>query len=142
MVVDAEPRLDGDGHGDSGAHRGDALGHARGLEHQRGAETAGLDAVARTADVEIDLVVAGRSAEFRRGCELAGIAAAELQRDGVLGRHRSAAAGRASPCSNARAVIISVYNRARGANRRSKIPQVPVRAVHHRRNAQSVREVM
>ena len=86
VVVDAEPRLDGDGHGDSGAHGTDALRHARRLEHQRSAETAGLDAVARTADVEIDLVVAGRSAEFRRGCKLAGITAAELQRDGVLGR--------------------------------------------------------
>ncbi len=94
VVVDAEPRLDGDGHGDGGAHGTDALRDARGLEHQRGAETAGLDAVAGTADVEIDLVVAGRSAEPRRGRELAGIAAAELQRDGVLGSDRSAAAGR------------------------------------------------
>ena len=85
VVVDAEPRLHGDGHGDGGAHRADALRHALGLEHQRGAETAGLDAVARAADVEVDLVVAGRSAEPRRGRELAGIAAAELQRDGVLG---------------------------------------------------------
>ena len=119
----------------------DALRHARRLEHQRRAETAGLDAVARTADVEIDLVVAGRSAEPRRGRELAGIAAAELQRDGMLARIEAQQPVGVAVQQRARRDHLGIQPRMR-RQQAQQIPQMAVRAVHHRRDAQSVCDVM
>ena len=52
--------------------------------HQAGAEGAARHALARTAAVEVDLVVAGLLAGARRCRELARLAAAQLQRHRVL----------------------------------------------------------
>ena len=56
----------------------------RGLAHETGAEAPALHAIARTTAVEVDLVVAELLADARRLRELARIAAAELQRHGML----------------------------------------------------------
>src|SRR2546430_17494862 len=52
--------------------------------HQAGAEGAARHALARTAAVEVDLVVARLLAGARRRRQLARLAAAELQRDRML----------------------------------------------------------
>src|SRR5439155_6756539 len=64
------------------------VGHTRRdqlrLRHQAGAKGAALHALARAADVEVDLVVAVALAELGAAGELIGLAAAELQRDRML----------------------------------------------------------
>ena len=84
LVVDADPAFDGDGNAHRALHRGDALGDQRRLRHQAGAEAAVLHPVRRTADIEIDFVVAEILADLRCGGEIARIRAAELQRDRML----------------------------------------------------------
>ncbi len=67
---------------DARAHGGDAVRHELRLGHQAGAEAALLHAVARAADIEIDLVVAEVLRRWRRSIsEIGGITAAQLQRD-------------------------------------------------------------
>ena len=57
LVVHSDAAFDGGGHGDGLADRRHAVGDQFGLAHQTGAEPAGLNAVGRTADVQIDLVI-------------------------------------------------------------------------------------
>src|SRR5690606_36023780 len=59
-VVDADPALHRHRHRDRSTHRRHAARHQLRLRHQAGAEAAGLHPVAGTADVEVDLVEAGR----------------------------------------------------------------------------------
>ena len=86
LIVDADPAFDGDGNADRALHRRDAIGDQRRLRHQAGAEAAVLHPVRRTADIEIDLVIAEILADPRGGREIARIGAAELQRDRMLAR--------------------------------------------------------
>ena len=65
-------------------HGLDAVGDQRRLRHQAGAEAAVLHPVRRTADIEIDFVVAEILADLRRRREIARIRAAELQRHRML----------------------------------------------------------
>jgi hypothetical protein len=133
VLVYAEARLDGDRNTDLRAHCAHACRDARALEHQRGAEATRLDAVAGTADVEIDLVVTRCGAEPRRSRELTSVAAAELQRYGML---------RCVEPQQPRGV--AVQQRARrdhlgiqACMRREQpqqIPQMTVRVSHHRRD--------
>ena len=84
--VDADPVLDGYRNRHGVAHRAHAVAHERGLGHQAGAEGAALHALARAAAVQVDLVVAPALAQARAVRQVAGLAAAELQRHRVLGR--------------------------------------------------------
>src|SRR4051794_16865321 len=68
------------------ADRPHASRDQRRLGHQTGAEGAALHALARAADVEVDLVVAVALTEPRAMHQVFGLAAAELQRDRMLGR--------------------------------------------------------
>ena len=86
LVVDADPALDGHRHRAGGVdhRRGRSRRRSSGRAHQRGAEAAGLHAVGRAADVEVDLVVAVVAADRRGGGERRGLGAAELQRERLL----------------------------------------------------------
>ena len=72
LVVDADPAFDRDGNFDRALHGGNAFRHQRRLRHQAGAEAAVLHPVGRTADIEIDFVVAEILADLRSGGEIAG----------------------------------------------------------------------
>ena len=85
-VVEPDPVLDRHRNRDRVAHRLDAVGDERRLRHQARAEAARLHALGRTAAVEVDLVVAPALAQLRAVRELRGIAAAQLQRERMLGR--------------------------------------------------------
>ena len=85
LFVDADAAFDRDGHTDRRLHRGDDVADQRGRPHQAGAEGAGLHAVRRTADIEVDLVVAEVGGDPRRLRQLRRLGAAELKRDRVLG---------------------------------------------------------
>ena len=84
LIVDADPAFDGDGNFHRALHRGNAFGDQRRLRHQAGAEAAVLHPVRRTADIEIDFVVAEILADPRGGGEIARIGTAELQRHRML----------------------------------------------------------
>ena len=84
LLVDADAALHRDRDRDRGLHGGDAVADQRRLRHQAGAEAALLHAVGRTADIEIDLVIAEVRADARAFGQRARIAAAELERDRML----------------------------------------------------------
>ena len=66
LLVDADAAFHRHRNFDRGFHGGDAIGDQRRLRHQAGAEAALLHPVGRTADIEIDLVVAEILADARR----------------------------------------------------------------------------
>ena len=66
LLVDADPAFHRHRNLDRRFHGGDAIGDQRRLRHQAGAEAALLHPVGRTADIEIDLVVAELFADARR----------------------------------------------------------------------------
>ena len=77
-MIDADAVLHRHGLRHRVGDRTHALRDQVGLGHQAGAEGAALHALARAADVEVDLVVAVLRAEGRAARELIGLAAAEL----------------------------------------------------------------
>src|SRR5581483_10245880 len=85
LIVDADAAFDGDGKAGACHHLGDARAHKRGLGHEASAEAARLHPVRRAAHVEVDLVVTEIRADPRGLRELVRIAAAELQRERMLG---------------------------------------------------------
>ena len=84
LVVDADPAFDRDGNFHRTLHGGNAFRDQRRLRHQAGTEAAVLHPVRRTADIEIDFVVAEILADLRGGGEIAGIGTAKLQRHRML----------------------------------------------------------
>src|SRR5262249_26309395 len=84
LVVDADAALDRDRHAHARPHGRDRAGDEVGLRHQAGAEASLLHPVRRTADIEVDLVVAIALADGRRLRELGGVRATELQGYRVL----------------------------------------------------------
>ncbi len=89
LVVDADAALDGDRQPGACSHRRDAVADQLRLGHEAGAEPPRLHAVGRTADIEVDLVIAVVRADPRRGGKLLSIAAAELKRERMLDRREA-----------------------------------------------------
>ena len=83
--VDAEAVLDRDRDRHRILHRLHAVGHQLRFGHQARAERAALHALGRAAAVEVDLVVAPRSRQPRAVGQVGRLAAAQLQRDRMLG---------------------------------------------------------
>ncbi|MOA14830.1 hypothetical protein D3C78_1349530 [compost metagenome] len=84
-IVDADAVLDGDVDVDRVAHRLHAIGHQLRLGHQAGTEGTLLHPLRRTADVEVDLVVAPLCGQPGALRQLLRLGATQLQRDRVLG---------------------------------------------------------
>ena len=113
LIVDADPALHCDRNVHGKLHGMDAVSNQRRLSHQTGAKAAILHPVRRTADIEIDFVVAEILADLRTRREIARIGAAELKGYGMFAsdRNRAAAGDRhegwrrssASPCKAAHA---------------------------------------
>ena len=138
VVVDAEPGFHRHRHGDRRAHRGDAVRDSRRVEHQRRAEACGLHAVARATDVQVDLVVARALTEPRRRGELVRLAPSELQRDGPFGRVEAQQTRGVTVQQRARRDHLRVETRVRREDAHQE-PEVPVRPIHHRRDAEAMR---
>jgi hypothetical protein len=83
-LVDADAALDGYGNGDGFAHGDHALRDDLRFRHQARAEAAALDAVARTAYVEVDFVVTVLLTELCRARKQFRVGATKLQRDRML----------------------------------------------------------
>ena len=138
LVIEPDPVLDRHRHGNGVAHRLDAIGDDRRLRHQARAEAARLHALGRAAAIEIDLVVAPALAESRAGGELAGIAAAELQRERMLGRVEIEVVRDVAVRERPARDHLGVEARARRDEAQEE-PAVPVGPVHHRRDAEAMR---
>ena len=138
LIVDADAAFDRHRDRHRGLHRRDAIADERGFRHQAGAEAAVLHPVGRAADIEIDLVETEIGADARAVSKRARLAAAELQRQRMLGRIEP---------QQPRAV--AVQHRAGGehfgieqcAARQQAMeePAMPVGPFHHRRNGESMR---
>ena len=85
LRVDADAAFDRDRHRDGRLHRRDAVADQRRLGHQAGAEAAVLDAVRRTAGIEIDFVKAEIGADLRAFRERPRVRAAKLQSQRMFG---------------------------------------------------------
>ncbi len=137
LVVDADAALDGDGNLDRALHRRNAIGDQRRLRHQAGAEAAVLHPVGRTADIEIDFVVAEILADLSRGGEIARVGTAELKRDRMLARIEA---------KQPRAVAMDdgagrQHLRVEPAPPRHQTVEdaaMPVGPIHHRRNGKAI----
>ena len=138
VVVNAEAVLHGDGDGHGLAHGGEAVGDQLGLAHQAGAERAGLHALRRAADIEIDLAIAVSGADPRSLRQLVRLGAAELQGDGLL-----------DVIEAKQTIAVAVDDGVSGDHLRveqrmarqmaMESPAIPVRPVHHRRDGEGVR---
>ncbi len=85
VIVDTDATLDRDRCARFRLHGADATGDGRRLRHQAGAELTALHAVTRATDVDIDLVVTEPVAVARGLGHQLRVAAAQLQRNGMLG---------------------------------------------------------
>jgi hypothetical protein len=112
--------------------------HERGLRHQAGAEAALLHPVRRAADVEVDLVVAPVRTDGGGLREPGGLAAAQLQRHWVLVRAEPEQAHAIAVQHRLRRHHLGVQQRM-VRQQAMEGPAVPVRPIHHRRDAESVR---
>ena len=108
LIVDADAAFDRDRQPSRRAHRRDAFGNEIGLGHEAGAEPPRLHAVRRTADIEVDLVIAELGADARRLGELLRVAAAELKRRPDARTDENPSSRARLPHSTASAVTISV----------------------------------
>src|SRR5262249_13398139 len=86
LIVDADTAFDRDRQLDRAGHGSDAVADERRLRHQAGAEAADLHAIRGTTDIEVDLVIAELFGDTRALGKLPRIAAAELERNRMLGR--------------------------------------------------------
>ncbi len=138
LVVVARIDTDAAFHGDRQlralAHALDALGHQRRAQHETGAEGAALHPVARTSDVQVDLVEPRRRADARRRRELERIGAAELQRNRVLGRVVREQARGIAAHDRGRHDHLGVEQRVRRVEA-MQVAAMAVGPIHHRRHA-------
>ena len=141
LVVHADAAFDGDRRPYSSAHDRDAFGNQLRLAHEAGAEFSGLHAIRGSTDVEIDLVIAESFRDPRRSGEAPRFGAPKLQRDGMLKRVEAD-----QPCAvTADDGLRRDHLRIQACAPREqavKIPAVPVRPLHHRRNAKTVTQTV
>ena len=131
LLVDADPRLDGDRQRHGLAHRAQAFRDQPRLGHQAGAEAGALHAIARAADVEVDLVIALGRAERGGARELPGHAAAELQGDRMLRRIEAQQPRARAMQDRPGRDHLGIQQRA-PRDQPQEIAAVPIRPVHHR----------
>ena len=136
LIVDADPALDGDGNADRLLHGLDASGDQRRLGHQAGAEAAVLHPVRRTADIEVDFVIAEILADPGRRREIGRIGAAELQRDGMFGRIETEQPRPIAMQDGAGRQHLRVKQRP-GRHQPMEDAAMPVGPVHHRGHGKS-----
>ncbi len=133
LVVDANAGFDSHRHIDGRHHFPNASGNDVRVRHQAGAEPAVLYPVRRAADVDIHLVIPGLC-RFRGSFRHQhGIAAAELDGQGVLGRIKAQQGIRITVMQCIRRDHLRVQACAR-AQQPHEIAAVPIRPVHHRGN--------
>ncbi len=134
-VVDADAGLDRDGQARCRDHGAEGPGDELGLRHETGAEPRMLHAVARTAEIEIDLVIAerlGNGCACRQGVR---VGAAELQRHRMLGRIETEQTLAVAAQHRAGRDHLGI-KQGPPAQQPQEIAAMTVRALHHRRDGE------
>jgi len=116
------------------AHALDALGDQLRKQHQTGTEGSALHAVAGTSHVQVDLIEPRRRADTRRRRELERIGAAELERNGMLGRVVCEQPGGIAPHDRSGHDHLGVEKRVRRIEA-MQVTAMTVGPIHHRRDA-------
>ena len=135
LVVDADAALDRHRNADRGPHGGDAVGDQPRLGHQAGAEAPGLDPVGRTADIEVDLVIAETLTDGGGPGKLVRVAAAQLQGDRVFRRVEADQPLPVAVDDGGRGDHLGIEQRA-GRDEAQEVPVVAIGPVHHRCNGE------
>ncbi len=133
LIIDADPALDRDRYGDRRLHGGNAVTDQLRLGHQTRAEAALLHALGGTPDIEVDLIVAVVRDDARARGQLARIAAAQLDRDRMLGRIEGQKPGTVAVEHRAGGDHLGIDQRAAGEQTMEE-PAVPIGPFHHRRD--------
>src|SRR6185437_12887830 len=107
------------------------------LRHQAGAEAAVLHPVRRTADIEVDLVIAELLADLRRDREVARIGPAKLQRDGMLARVEAKQSLAVAMNDGARRQHLRIEPRT-PRKQTMEDTAVPVGPIHHGRDREEI----
>src|SRR5579871_2741694 len=141
LVVDADAALHRDGYGDVDAHGGNAFGNERGFAQEAGAKAAGLYTARRTADVQIDLVIAEIFGDARGERETRGFGAAELQRHGTFKRIKADQPRAVAADHGFRRDHFGIKPGTAG-QQAVEVPAVPVGPFHHRRDAETVGQMI
>ena len=131
LLIDADAALHRDRHAHRRLHRGNAIADELRLRHQAGTEASLLHAIRRTADIEIDLVIAEVGADARTLGERARVRAAELHGDRMLGRVERKQARAVAAQHRAGRDHLGVEQRA-AREQAMEEPAMPVRPFHHR----------
>ncbi|CCC99889.1 protein of unknown function (plasmid) [Azospirillum baldaniorum] len=134
-LVDGDPRLHGDGDRHRLAHGADQAGDQIGLGHQAGAEAARLHAVARAADVQVDLVIAPLLGDAGAGSQFRRVRPAELERHRMLRRVVAEQPLAVAVQHGAGGDHLGVEQRVLG-QQAMEGPAMAVRPVHHRGDAE------
>ena len=137
LIVDADPALHGDGNAHRPLHGADTLGNQRRLRHQAGAEPAVLHPIGRTADIEIDFVIAEILADPGRDREITRIRATELQRHRMFDGIETEQTPPIAVKHGARRQHLRVEPRP-PRQQAMEHPAVPVGPVHHRGDGKAV----
>src|SRR4029079_10499717 len=141
LFINADAAFDGHRHRNGGFHCRHAIADQPRLGHQAGSEPTFLNTIRRASNVEIDFVVAEIGADAGRLRKCLRIASTKLKANRMLERVK----GEKTP-------TIAMQHRARREHLRVdqrmpceqtvKIPAVPVRPVHHRRDTKSMGQTL
>ncbi len=139
-VVNANAMFNRNRNRHRGFHGRNGFGDNLGRGHEAGTKTALLHPARRTADIEIDLVVAPLLANAGAFGKLGRIVAAQLQGNGMLNVGKVEVALPVAEQDGARGNHFAVQQRAAGDVSHQEA-KMTIRSVHHRRYAEWGREI-
>jgi hypothetical protein len=131
LVIDADTALHRDRNRHGGLHGRHAIADEPRLRHQAGAEAPLLHPVGRTADIQVDLIIAEVGRDAGTFGQRARIGAAKLQRHRMLRRIEAEQPLAVPVQDRARGHHLGIDQRPPGQQPVEE-PAMPVRPIHHR----------
>ena len=136
LIVDADAAFDRHRHAHRVLHRAHAIGDEHGAQHKAGAKGSVLHAVRRTADIEIDFVVAEGFGDPRAGGEIARLRAAKLKGQRLLEGVEAHQPRAVAVNDGAGRQHFRVKPRA-PRHQPVQVAAMPIRPIHHRRHGKA-----
>ena len=137
LIVDTDAALDRDDDRLAGPHSRNTICNELRLSHQAGAKAAFLNPIRRTADIEIDFIVAEVGADLGGLGEFSRIGTAELQRNRMLVLRE---ANEMLPIATNDGIRRNHLGIKQGAFRQLTVerPAMPIRPIHHRGDTETM----
>jgi hypothetical protein len=139
-LVDADAVLHGDRHAHHIEHGFNAIGHQLRLRHQAGPESAALHTLAGAATVEVDLVIAPLLAQLGGLRQVSRLATTQLQGQRMLFGIEAQMPRHIAVQERTGSDHLGVEQRV-AREQTVKVPAMPVRPIHHGRNAEAPRRL-